>query len=368
MPSQELAAKVIVRSDLRKTLESILDLERLLAKITLGSAGPREVLALGQSLAKLPEIAKLTDQLDSPRLRTRIRRRRRCARSDSDGRFQTKPPVNIADGGTIRDGFDAALDELRDISRNSRQYIAAIETRERAATAIQSLKIRFNNVFGYYIESLQSQSAPGPASVRTQTDACQRRTLYDAGTEGTGSEGSVGGGADSRNRAYPVSGSSRLSRHRKPNELSAAAAIVAELDVCATLWRRWRSKTVIRGPVFPIQGEMRIEAGRHPVIEKLTEKDAIRFIPNDLYLHSTDSFMGVITGPNMGGKSTYLRQAALILILAQMGSFVPADRALLPRSGSGVYADRRGRQSRARAIHLHGRDDRNSSYSEYCDV
>src|SRR6185437_3610328 len=119
---EELAAKVIVRSNLRKTLESILDLERLLAKITLGSAGPREVLALGRSLAKLPEIVKLTDQLDSPRLRPEFDVvadvRDRILRAISD-----EAPVNIADGGAIRDGFDAALDELRDISRNSRQYI-----------------------------------------------------------------------------------------------------------------------------------------------------------------------------------------------------------------------------------------------------
>ncbi len=147
----ELAGKVIVRGDLRKLLGGIQDLERLLAKVTLGSASPRDMLALGRSLAQLPAVAQLTSQLDAAGLRREfdlvsdVRDQIQAAISD-------EPPINIADGGAIRDGFNAELDELRDISRNSRQYIAAIETRERAQTGIQSLKVRFNNVFGYYIE------------------------------------------------------------------------------------------------------------------------------------------------------------------------------------------------------------------------
>src|SRR6185437_6763051 len=324
---EELAAKVIVRSDLRKTLESILDLERLLAKITLGSAGPREVLALGRSLAKLPEIVKLTDQLDSPRLRREFDVvadvRDRILRAISD-----EAPVNIAEGGAIRDGFDAALDELRDISGNSRQYIAAIETRERAATAIQSLKIRFNNVFGYYIEvskvnfhlvppayerkkmlaNAQRFTTPELKELEAKVLSAEERILEIERT------------LFQEIRGYAASQAERIKR---------AASVVAELDVCAALAQVAVENRYVR-PRFSDSGEMRIDAGRHPVIEKLTEKDAIRFIPNDLYLHSEEHFLCVITGPNMGGKSTYLRQNALILILAQMGSFVPADRALLP--------------------------------------
>ncbi len=188
---EELSSKVIIRSDLRKTLESVLDLERLLAKITLGTAGPRELSALGKSIAKLPEIKKLACQLDSPRLRQDFEPlddiRDRIARSISD-----EPPVNIAEGGTIRDGFHPDLDELRDISRNSRQYIAAIESRERAATNIASLKIRFNNVFGYYIEISKANLQLSPRHVRTQTDPCERGAVHHAGIEGIGSQSVFG--------------------------------------------------------------------------------------------------------------------------------------------------------------------------------
>jgi DNA mismatch repair protein MutS len=324
---EELAAKVIVRSDLRKTLESILDLERLLAKITLGSAGPREVLALGRSLARLPEIVKLTAQLDSPRLRREVDDVA-DVRDRILGAISDEAPVNIADGGAIRDGFDAALDELRDISRNSRQYIAAIETRERAATAIQSLKIRFNNVFGYYIEvSKVNLHLVPPAYERKQTLANAERfttpELKELEAKVLSAEErilEIERTLFQEIRGYAASQAERIKR---------AASVVAELDVCAALAQVAVENRYVR-PRFSGSGEMRIDAGRHPVIEKLTEKDAIRFIPNDLYLHSEEHFLGVITGPNMGGKSTYLRQNALILILAQMGSFVPADRALLP--------------------------------------
>jgi DNA mismatch repair protein MutS len=324
---EELAGKIIVRSDLRKALESVLDLERLLAKITLGSAGPREVLSLGRSLAKLPEIVKQTSHLDSPRLRREfdvvadVRDRVLGAISDD-------APVNVADGGAIRDGFDAALDELRDISRNSRQYIAAIETRERSATGVQSLKTRFNNVFGYYIEVSKVNLHLVPAAYeRKQTLANAERfttpELKELEAKVLSAEErtlEIERALFQEVRSYAASQAERI---------KLAASVIAELDVCAALAQVAVENRYVR-PQFSSSGEMRIDAGRHPVIEKLTEKDAIRFIPNDLYLHSDEQFLGVITGPNMGGKSTYLRQNALILILAQMGSFVPADRALLP--------------------------------------
>jgi len=239
-----------------------------------------------------------------------------------------EPPPNLADGGTIRDGFDSELDQLRDISRNSKQYIAAIEIRERGATGIQSLKVRFNNVFGYYIEISKANLALVPASYeRKQTLANAERYTTPELKE---LEGKVLSAEEKiltlereifqRVRAFAAEQGQRI---------KAAAAVVADLDVAATL-AHVAVENRYRRPKFTDSGEMRIDAGRHPVIEKLAEKDATRFIPNDLYLHSGGDYIGVITGPNMGGKSTYLRQAALILILAQMGSFVPAEAALLP--------------------------------------
>jgi DNA mismatch repair protein MutS len=324
---QELASKVIVRTDLRKVLDGILDLERLLAKITLGTAGPREVLALGRSLAKLPDIAKLTSQLESPRL-CREFEHVADVRDKILAAISDEPPVNLADGGTIRDGFDPALDELRDISRNSRQYIAAIESRERQATTIQSLKVRFNNVFGYYIEVSKANQHLVPANYeRKQTLANAERFTTPELKE---LEAKV---LSAEERILEIERGLfqeiRLFAAANAERIKTAAAAIAELDVVCALAQVAVENRYVR-PSFYESGEFRVDAGRHPVIEKLTERDALRFIPNDIYLNSEGEFVGVITGPNMGGKSTYLRQAALILILAQMGSFVPADRALLP--------------------------------------
>ncbi len=323
----ELAAKVIVRQELRKILGSIQDLERLLAKTTLGTASPRDLLALGRSLAQLPKLAAAAAQFESALLRREIdlvdEVTQKILSSIADA-----PPALLTDGGTIRDGFHPELDELRDISKNSRQYIAAIESRERAQTGVQSLKIRFNNVFGYYIEVSKTNLGLLPPSYeRKQTLANAERfttpelkdleaKVLDAEDKILALEREIFQGI----RTFTASHATRI---------KAAASVVAELDVAAAL-AHVAVENRYKRPRFSDTGEMRIDAGRHPVIEKLTEKNASRFIPNDLYLHSGKEYIGVITGPNMGGKSTYLRQAALILILAQAGSFVPAEAALLP--------------------------------------
>ncbi len=323
----ELTTKVILRGDLRKALSAIQDLERLLAKLTLGTATPRDVLALGRSLAQLPRIAKLSNELETAGLRAEIDEvsevRERILSAIAE-----EPPVNLVDGGTIRDGFHPELDELREISRNSRRYIAAIETRERSRTGIQSLKVRFNNVFGYYIEISRANLQLAPADYeRKQTLANAERfttpELKELEAKVLAAEEKIL--TLEREIFQELRGFAACFGER----IKAAAARIAELDVAATL-AQVAVENRYRRPRFSDSGEMRIEAGRHPVIERLTEREAIRFIPNDLYLHSSNEFIAVITGPNMGGKSTYLRQAALILILAQIGSFVPADAAWLP--------------------------------------
>jgi DNA mismatch repair protein MutS len=323
----ELASKIMVRNELRKALGSVQDLERLLAKTTLGSATPRDVLALGRSLAQLPKIAEMTAQLEAGHLKAGIESvpevRDKILTAISDD-----PPVNLSDGGTIRDGYSAELDELRDISRNSRQYIAAIETRERARTGIQSLKVRFNNVFGYYIEISKANLHLAPDDYqRKQTLANAERfttpELKELEAKVLAAEEKI------LTLERELFQEIRLFAAAHAERIKCAAARVAEIDVAATL-AQIAVENRYRRPKFSDSGEMRIDAGRHPVIEKLAERDAGRFIPNDLYLNSSGEFIAVITGPNMGGKSTYLRQAALILILAQIGSFVPADAALLP--------------------------------------
>jgi len=323
----ELGSKVILRGDLRKALGSIQDLERLLAKVTMGTAGPRELLALGRSLAQLPKLAAFASQFEADALKCEIDPVAEV-RDQILSAISDEPPINLTDGGTIRDGFRPELDELRDISRNSRQFIAAIETRERGRTGIQSLKVRFNNVFGYYIEVSKANLSLAPSDYeRKQTLANAERfttpELKELEAKVLSAEEKI------LTLEREIFQQMKIFVASHAERIKAAAALIAELDVTANL-AQIATENRYKRPRFSDSGEMRVDSGRHPVIEKLTERQALRFIPNDLYLHSTNEYIGVITGPNMGGKSTYLRQAALILILAQMGSFVPAEAALLP--------------------------------------
>ena len=323
----ELAGKVIVRGELRKLLGSVQDLERLLAKVTLGTATPRDLLALGKSLALLPQVAEIAVSFEATVLRRQIDTvadvSEKILRSIAE-----EPPALLGEGTTIRDGFDSELDELRDISRNSRTYIAAIETRERSLTGIQSLKVRFNTVFGYYIEISKSNLPLAPGHYeRKQTLANAERfttpELKELEAKVLAAEEKIL--ALERSVFQEV----RTFAADQGARIKVAAALIAELDVAATL-AYVAVENRYKRPQFSDSGEMRIAAGRHPVVEKLAERDSTRFVPNDLYLHTSQEYIGVITGPNMGGKSTYLRQAALLLILAQVGSFVPAESALLP--------------------------------------
>lgn len=318
----------IERSELRKALSSILDLERLLAKVTLGTAGPRDLLALGRSLANIPDLrftaaaasrlAELRGRLDPvPEVSAQIL----AAISD-------QPPANLTDGGTIREGFRPELDSLRDVSRNSRQYIAAIEARERTRTGIASLKVRYNSVFGYYIEISKAnlQHAPSDYERKQTLVNAERFTtpeLKDLEEKVLSAEEKI------LELEREVFQEVRSFAAQHAARIRSTAAAVAELDATAALAEVAAVNRYVR-PRFSETGEIKVLAGRHPVIEQLAKEQSGRFIANDLYLDSRGDYIGIITGPNMGGKSTYLRQAALIAILAQVGSFVPADEASLP--------------------------------------
>jgi DNA mismatch repair protein MutS len=320
----ELHATPILRAAIAGDLATILDLERLLSKLALATAGPRDLAALARSLAVVPSlkqrVAALKSRLEFDEV-AEVRDPVLAALAD-------EPPVNLTDLGVIRDGFDPRLDELRDISKNSKIYLAQIEQRERTRTNIASLKVRFNNVFGYYIEISKSNlhNAP-PDYERKQTLVNAERfttpelkeleiKILEAEEKMLAIEREIFEAL----RALTASHATRI---------RATASGIAELDVTVALAEIAAENRYTR-PRFDAAGVLRVVAGRHPVIEKLAAKDAQRFIPNDLYFHPENEFIGVITGPNMGGKSTYLRQAALLTILAQMGSFVPAESALLP--------------------------------------
>ena len=325
----ELLQQTILRAEVRKQLGGILDLERLLAKVTLGSAGPRELLALGRSIEKIPALKRCFDTHQSARLRNlydRLDELPDVANLILEA-IADEPPLNLADGGTIRAGFHAELDELRDLSRNGRQVIAQIEARERQRTGIQSLKVRFNNVFGYYIEITRANLHLAPADYeRKQTLANAERfttpELKDYERKVLDAEEKILALEKELFTAVRQRAAAQAQRIR------ATAAAIAELDVTAAL-AQVAAENRYQRPAFSADGEMRILAGRHPVIERLAERDAARFVPNDLYLNGSTDLIAIITGPNMGGKSTYLRQAALAVILAQMGSFVPARSARL---------------------------------------
>ncbi len=327
---EELARKTVERGELRGELASMADLERLLARLTVGTAGPREMLALGRSLERIPRLKQLLGEPRSARLREVAERMDELAdvRDRILAAIHPEPPANLADGGAIRDGYHAELDALRDLSRNTRRYLAEIEQRERARTGIASLKVRFNNVFGYYLEvSKANLHLVPPDYERKQTLVGAERfttpELKELEAKILAAEEKI------LELEKEIFNELRSFAASQAARIRTTAAAIAELDVTAAL-AQTAVENRYRRPRFSASGRMRVLAGRHPVVEKLCEREGSRFIPNDVYLDPEGEFIAVITGPNMGGKSTYLRQAALIAILAQMGSFVPADEAELP--------------------------------------
>ncbi|PYU01941.1 MAG: DNA mismatch repair protein MutS, partial [Acidobacteria bacterium] len=325
--------QTVVRGEIRKELRGIQDLERLTSRITLGQAGPRELVALRKSLSQLPVLRNFVtpppaggsallrhlygeiDELNDVR--------ETLERSIAD-----EPPALATDPGMIRLGFHAELDELRNLSQHSKQIIAAMEERERKRTGIGSLKIRFNQVFGYYIEISKANMHLAPA------DYERKQTLVNAerftSPELKDYERKVLA-ADERiveiERQLFIE--IRSSIAAKATRLRRTAAAVAQLDVLTCLAKLAADRGYIR-PEFNDAGELLLVAGRHPVIEELLRQKGERFVPNDLYFEPHRQQLLLITGPNMGGKSTYLRQTALIILMAQMGSFVPARQAKLP--------------------------------------
>jgi DNA mismatch repair protein MutS len=307
----------------RDTLADIGDLERILSRIALGSARPRDLAQLRTATGLVPELDAGLAALDSPLLAT-LRTRlgdHGATHALLKRAIIEQPPQLIRDGGVLALGYDAVLDELRDISENADRYLTDLEARERARTGLPSLKVGYNRVHGYYIELSRGQAAQAP------DDYQRRQTLKGAERYVTPElkdfEGKV---LSARDRS--------LAREKELyNELLGLlaaslaqlrelAGAIAELDVLVNLAERSRALGYCRPDLVDEPG-IRIRGGRHPVVEQLLDAP---FVANDLEF-SEDRRLLVITGPNMGGKSTYMRQAALIALLAHIGSFVPADSA-----------------------------------------
>jgi DNA mismatch repair protein MutS len=326
----ELVPSTVLREELRTDLGGVMDLERLASRVTLGVATPRDLVALKASLTRLPLLRGFLARCTSARLATLREQidelsdvRERIERAVTDD-----PPAQPTEPGVIRRGFDAELDELRDLSQNAKQTIAQMEERERKRTGIGSLKIRFNQVFGYSIEISKPNLHLVPADYeRKQTLVGAERFISTELKEYERKVLEADGRILEIERRLFTELRGWIATH--VGRLRQTAAAIARLDVLVTLARIAVARNYVR-PEFNDGDELCIVGGRHPVVERLLERRGERFVPNDLFLNSTSHAILVITGPNMGGKSTYLRQAALIVLMAQMGSFVPASEARLP--------------------------------------
>ncbi|MFY9841946.1 MAG: DNA mismatch repair protein MutS [Terriglobales bacterium] len=339
----------VQREELRRALDGILDLERLLSRVTLETANPRDVLALAASLGRIPRVRAVLAGLSDSRLPVSRLSTLHIAidelsdlREKIDRTLIPEPPLTLSDGGAIAAGVDKDLDELRDLSRNSKQYLAQVETRERERTGIGSLKVKFNSIFGYYIEISKANLHLSPA------DYERKQTLVNAERFTTPElkeyESKI---LDAQEKIVEIErrlfAELRSAIAAEAKRIRQTALALAEVDVVACLAHIAALRNYCRptfdqdtgddggAPGVPTRPlDLEIVEGRHPVIElQEMSSGSERFVPNDLFLDASTHNIVVLTGPNMGGKSTYLRQAALIVIMAQMGSFVPARSARL---------------------------------------
>ncbi len=324
------AGNTVAREELRRALDGILDLERLLSRVTLETANPRDLLALAASLARIPGVKRALAGLAAARLKQLEAGLDDLAglRQQIEATIVPEPPLGFAEGGVIAAGVDAGLDQLRTLSRSSKQYLAQLEQRERQRTGIGSLKVKFNSVFGYYLEISKANLHLAPA------DYERKQTLVNAERFTTPElkeyEARI---LDAEEKVVEIErrifSELRTAVAGEARRIRQTALALAEVDVLACFAQVAAVRHYSR-PQFDDSSDIEIIEGRHPVIEQpeLTGSSD-RFVPNDLYLNSSSHSILLLTGPNMGGKSTYLRQAALLVILAQMGSFVPARRARL---------------------------------------
>ena len=324
---QDLVSSQIVRDKIRSLLKDVSDLERLIGRISLGSATPRDLNAILRSLYQVPAVREILAGMTSSLLQV-------LSESADDvpeicalliKAISDEPPAKISDGDAIRAGYSEELDELRSISRNAKQIIATLEATERTRTGISNLRIKFNNVFGYFIEVSKGNAARVPAEYD------RRQTLTNAERFTTPElrdwEKKVLG-AEERIIQLEAEIFNDVCRQvaAETKRIQGTARALAALDALASLAETAARRRYVR-PTMHDGDEIEIVQGRHPVIEVFNDEP---FVPNNIYLNNSTDRLLIITGPNMGGKSTVLRQTAIISILGQMGSFVPAEKARLP--------------------------------------
>lgn len=324
---EDLRSSQIKRDELRTLLKDVSDLERLTGRINLSSVGPRDLNAILRSLNQVPSVRELL--ADTPSSLLQVLRESADelpeVRALITRAINEEPPVKLSDGDAIREGYSPELDELRSTSRNAKQTIATLEASERTRSGIGNLRIRYNGVFGYYIEVSKANAARVPENYE------RRQTLANAERYTTPElrdwEKKVLG-AEERIIQLETELFNEVCRQVavETRRIQATARALAMVDSLASLAETAVKRRFVR-PVMHDGDEIEIIQGRHPVIEVFNEEP---FVPNSLYLNNSTDRLLIITGPNMGGKSTILRQTAIICLLAQMGSFVPAEKARLP--------------------------------------
>lgn len=323
---EALYKKSVVLSDISGLLDRTFDLERLMTKIMYKTANPRDVKSLSATAMQLPllkkELEKLTDSKLLARYNSEISDLGEIVRLVENA-ITDEPPVSVKDGGVIKDGFNKELDELRHIMGHGREIIDDIEQREREKTGIRNLKIGFNRVFGYYLEVTRSYYDLIPEGwIRKQTLANAERFITE---ELKNAENTILGAKDKAlSLEADIFAEVRDFLATKLASVQQTASAVAAVDVlCAFADTSLRNMYV--KPDISIDGTIDIKGGRHPVVELMLNDEM--FVPNDTYIDTRANRMSIITGPNMSGKSTYMRQTALIVLMAQIGCFVPADSA-----------------------------------------
>ena len=320
-----LNENMMLREELREYLGPIYDLERLMTRVSYRTANPRDFLAFKTSIGLLPAIKNVLGEYKGGLLKQYYEE---LDTLDDiyqliDTAIVDDPPIQIKEGGIIKEGYSEDLDTLKKAKRDGKQWLADLEERERQATGIKNLKVKYNKIFSYYLEVTNSYQDLVPAHYqRKQTLAsCERYTTEEL----TGLANTILG-AEERlySMEYDVFVELRESLAKEMVRVKAVAKMIAHLDVFSSLAYVAAHNNYVR-PIMNEEGTISIKDGRHPVVEKVVANDS--FIANDTYLDSKNDRIAIITGPNMAGKSTYMRQTALIVLMAQIGCFVPAKEA-----------------------------------------
>ncbi len=323
---QELKDNVILRGELADCLKKVYDIERLAGKISYGNSNARDLISLKNSLSNLPEIKNMLSQTNSVLLQRLYRNvdELQDIYALIDEAIVEDPPITIKEGGIIKQGFSEEIDELKQASVNGKQWIIELEAKERELTGIKNLRIGYTKVFGYYIEVTNSylKQVPEDRYIRKQTLTGGERFVTE---ELHNMEGKILGAQEKAIALeYNAFIAIRDEIGKNIERLQTTASSLANIDVLNSLAIVAEENNYVK-PTMNNSGVINIKDGRHPVIEQMIDSGS--FVQNDTYLDKDENRLAIITGPNMAGKSTYMRQVALITLMAQIGSFVPASEA-----------------------------------------